>query len=444
MQQIRAKVKRYLPLMDANLAELVKGSSTAFIFRVANGLLVYLFNFLVAKLYGPSGNGLFSFCFTVLNILAIVGILGMETYIVRALADYAPKNLWGAIRATYFKGIVLVLATSAFLAMLGYFLLPELLAGIGKTDYQTGIKIIAAALIPTVLMKLHAQAFRGLKSITLFSIFQNGMVFLVGSLCLWVLHAFTPSLNNVVWAILGGETIMALLSILMWKTYMKPAQTVERPVSYKGLLSNAIPLMLVSTIFYLMTWTDKIMLGSMTSQDQLGIYEIATRLANLNTFIIFAINTIAAPKISELYGKNAKAELKLFTHQTTSIIILLTIPIIFVILVFPAFLLNIFGSEFIDGKFSLLVLAVGHFINSLVGPVLLMLNMTGHQKTSQFILLGVAILNFFLNFILIPQMGIDGAAIATSISTILWNLLAFLFVYKYFKFWTIGLPWKKA
>ena len=56
------------------------------------------------------------------------------------------------------------------------------------------------------------------------------------------------------------------------------------------------------------------------------------------------------------------------------------------------------------------------------GPVGVTLYMTGHESIANRIFTASAVLNVILNFALIPRFGIVGAAVATSISLIAWNL----------------------
>jgi O-antigen/teichoic acid export membrane protein len=56
--------------------------------------------------------------------------------------------------------------------------------------------------------------------------------------------------------------------------------------------------------------------------------------------------------------------------------------------------------------------------------------MTGYQKYTFIGVAVSAILNIILNAALIPQWGAEGAAMATAISTVVWNILLVSFVQK--------------
>ena len=67
-------------------------------------------------------------------------------------------------------------------------------------------------------------------------------------------------------------------------------------------------------------------------------------------------------------------------------------------------------------------------MNAAVGPVALLLNMTGYER---YTMRGVGvstILNILFNALLIPHYGMVGAAFATAITMIGWNILLLYFV----------------
>jgi O-antigen/teichoic acid export membrane protein len=83
-----------------------------------------------------------------------------------------------------------------------------------------------------------------------------------------------------------------------------------------------------------------------------------------------------------------------------------------------------------------------------MGSASLLLVMTGHERDAA-VGLGIgALLNIVLSLILIPQWGLEGAAVATTISMVAWNLLLVAFVFKRLQihttiFGTISL-WRRA
>ena len=199
-------------------------------------------------------------------------------------------------------------------------------------------------------------------------------------------------------------------------------------------------MLLISSLALIMKWTDTIMLGIFTTEKDVGIYNVAVKISTLTAITLAAINSIAAPKFAEFWGKKDIKNLKRTVHQTTKLIFFSSIPILILIWIFPSYFLKIFGEEFIIGKNALLILSIGQFVNAISGSVVILLNMTGKQVVAQNIVLIGTILNIILNALLIPIYGINGAAIASMISVSFINLSSVFYIKKEFRFVTIYLP----
>jgi O-antigen/teichoic acid export membrane protein len=74
-------------------------------------------------------------------------------------------------------------------------------------------------------------------------------------------------------------------------------------------------------------------------------------------------------------------------------------------------------------------------INAGMGSVGLILNMTGNEKDTLKGHIIAALVNIILNLVLIPYFGINGAAWATAVSMICWNLILGLLVFKRLGIW---------
>jgi O-antigen/teichoic acid export membrane protein len=78
----------------------------------------------------------------------------------------------------------------------------------------------------------------------------------------------------------------------------------------------------------------------------------------------------------------------------------------------------------------MLILLAGQLVNALTGPLAAILVLSGHQMKAVKILVCKAILNFSGNFLLIPMIGITGAAIAAAATITFTNLALFYYVYR--------------
>jgi O-antigen/teichoic acid export membrane protein len=81
-------------------------------------------------------------------------------------------------------------------------------------------------------------------------------------------------------------------------------------------------------------------------------------------------------------------------------------------------LLRLFGRGFDAGYMAMVILAVGNSAGGIVGPTALVLNMTGEQDATARAYGTAAVANILLNALLIPPLGIVGAACATGMTDV--------------------------
>ena len=232
--------------------------------------------------------------------------------------------------------------------------------------------------------------------------------------------------------------IVAVISFMLWlKKQNSNFLQFENSIKTRSLLSVSFPMFLTASSVFIMGHIDTIMLGIFRTEAEIGIYNIALRVATFINIFFLAIASIAAPKFAEYYGKNDMKGLQRIFQQSTKLIFWGSFPVVVAYFIFPE---SIFGEEFKAGVSTLMILAFGQFIHAISGPVGQILNMTNRQNILQYFVLSAATLNICLNYFLIQLYGYVGAAIATSVSLIVVNLLCVIYIRLKFKFYAIYLP----
>jgi len=410
--------------------EIISKGSIAFLFKVVGSLLGYFFLILVTRKSGAEVWGVFALCLALLNITSIFSRMGIDIAILKYISSV--KHDLAKAKAIYIKGISLVLPLSIIFTLLLYFFSEFIAIHIfSKDKLSKYIQLISFAIIPFSIVYVNAQSFRGLKKISHFAFFQHVSKFLFAIIFFLGISFFSnfSIQTNTFYAFIAALYFAMIVSILMLKkedTFVKA----KSPISSRNLFTTAFPMMLSTSILLIMSWADSIIIGIFKTEIDIGIYNVAIRLAMISGVVLGAVNSIVAPNISNAYNNGKHEEFKCIVYQSTRIIFFLSFPILIFLLVFPEFLLSFFGQEFILGKQTLYILLIGQIINSLSGSVGVIMQMTGKEKVFQNILLLALILNISLNFILIPIYGIEGAAIASSASIIFWNLTSVTYIYK--------------
>jgi O-antigen/teichoic acid export membrane protein len=187
----------------------------------------------------------------------------------------------------------------------------------------------------------------------------------------------------------------------------------------------------------LLNWTDILMLGVMKSEKEVGIYNAAFKIGFIVLIIISTINVIIVPKISELFQEGKFIELKKLLNRSTQLITILTLPVVLVLVIFGKYILAQFGNEFILGYNVLIIITLSSFYSSICGNVDQILNFTNNQSVLMKINIFSLVLNIILNFFLIDNYGIEGAATASLISTIFLNTFCVIYIKRKLGFYTL-------
>jgi O-antigen/teichoic acid export membrane protein len=418
----------------------------ALIFKLSGVFIGYLFFWILAMLYGAQGVGVFSSLWTILMVNVVIAKLGFDTSIVKYIASFYSQKKFSLIPKIYKKGVLWITLTGIVVTGL-LMLLSAPLSQLffETTEFNYLIIIVAISIIPLSLINYNAEALKGLKNITGFSIFQNGTVYIATLVIIGIFYLFEKSettINHSVYSLGIGLVLLLPISFLfIKKTFERKGNNQktfigELPFTNREILKTTLPMLLSNSLFLIMSWTDILMLSAFKPEAEVGIYNTAIKIAALNSIVLVAVNSIAMPKYAELYERKDSALFKNFVKQTTLLIFIISLPILLVIFIFPEFMLGIFGSEFETGRDALLILAGAQFFSAISGSTIHILNMAGKEIIARNILTISTLLNIVLNFILIPDYGILGAAIATGFTTILWNGLAVWFIYRKFGFLT--------
>ncbi|MEP7128852.1 MAG: polysaccharide biosynthesis C-terminal domain-containing protein, partial [Chitinophagales bacterium] len=192
----------------------------------------------------------------------------------------------------------------------------------------------------------------------------------------------------------------------------------------------ALSLFMVNGIYFYLTQVQLLILGSFRDAAETGVFAIATRLSDLEGYMLFALNVVLAPLISKLYAENKIAELQSVITRSLWFGLLFSLPLIICFLFFPGFFLSLFGAEFGDGSFVLVLLTLSQVVNFATGSVGYMLTMTGHQKIAIQLLVICALLTTCLSFLLIPTFGKEGAAIAAAVNNVVLNVAMSIAVFR--------------
>lgn len=415
---------------DHHMHEVISGASVAFVLRVMGAGLAFGFNVYLARLVGAEGAGIYFLALMVTTIASVFGRMGLDNSLLRFIAAEASVGDWAEVKGVYRKGMLLAISASTVAALVMFFTAPLVAETVfGKPELLGSLRLMAFAVVPVSLVMLHGESLKGLKRIRDSQVVQFIGVQALSLAGLYLLGS-SWGVEGAALAYTAGAVLTALAGAALWRMATPKLKDVTGEFSTQRLLQSSMPLFWSSTVGLLMNWTAVFILGIWGSSADVGIFGAASRTAMLISIVLIAVNTIAAPKFAELYRLREMEALAVMARNSAKLMTLLASPVLILFMFFPAWVMGIFGPEFTGGAGVLVILAIGQFVNVATGSVGYLLMMSGNEIFMRNITMAAALLNILLNIGLVPHYGLYGAAVATSVSMAVHNLLAWYYVRK--------------
>ncbi len=421
---------------DLHLKELLTGSSIALVMRLSGALLGYAFTLLITHQYGAEGMGIFALSLTVLNVGTILGKFGLDTTVMRLIANSAGRGRWDEVLWTHQLirrwGMVIAAGVSILLWITTPIIAEDMFHKPFLTPY---FRWATLAIFPLTLFYIFSESLRGLKRVKEYVFLQFIHLSLFGGAVLSILSLLGVEQPGApLYAYLTAVVVGSGGAYLLWRRALPEivphSHQFYPEINSPKILRIASHMLISGSILLVMGWIDRIMLGMYTSEAQVGIYAVALRVAALGAIPLFAINSIASPKFAEMKGQNDFSGLNRVVRHSARLIFWITLPIVAVFMLFPHFILHMFGAEFVAGIPVLLLLSTGRIVSASCGSIGSIMQMVGMEKVLNVILLIAAILNVILNALLIPRYDISGAAFASMLSIVFWHFGAMLYARK--------------
>ncbi len=412
-------------LGDHDLGKILRGASIVLAVQVLSTGLAYLSLILLARWMGPTHFGIYAFAISLTALLAVPSGLGLPMVNVRYIAKYQAagrlSELRGLLRfsrtATFLSGCALALALFIWVGVLS---VPD------EPAFGQTIKIAALAVPLFALLALNSDIARGFGRAFLF---QGPMqlirpILVLAGVAGLLVYGISPTAPRVmILAVIAFAIAVGILEIALRSgSGMSALRHVPPATETREWMAVAFPLLIIRLFALISTDADIFFVGVFLEPEDVAHYQAAARTAFLISFILMAINGLAAPRISALYWQGDKDGLQALLSSLIHWVLWPSLALAALIVLFGKFILMIFGPGFEQGYPALVIISIGMLVNVATGPVNILLSMTGYEVRCARILGASALVGIALHIALIPPFGILGAAAATSCMLALSNL----------------------
>jgi O-antigen/teichoic acid export membrane protein len=401
---------------NASIAQRI--TLSAFGIRVVSAAIALFSQVVLARMMGSFEYGIFVLVWTAMIIAGNISCLGFQVSIIRFVPQYREQGDLPRLRGFLHVSRLVVFAASTLLAMAGagaVWLLQPMIEAYYLAPFLLGIVLLPMiALGDYVSGMSRAQGWAMLSLLPLYIL--RPVLILVFAVAAFQ-SGFEASAHNALMAAIAATYATTLGGLaLSWRATPKEQKGAPRIVEWRNWAAVSFPIFLVEGFYFTMTNADVLMIGAYLPPEQVAVYFAAVKILALVHFVNFAVRAGAAQRFSTLLHSGDREGLAAFARQSAHWMFWPSLWMAFVIVSVGDHFLTLFGPDFSAGHDLMAVLALGIVARAAVGPCESVLTMTGQEKVCAFaygIALGV---NIALNLLLIPRIGLMGAAVATAIA----------------------------
>jgi O-antigen/teichoic acid export membrane protein len=405
--------------VSKDAAQIATGGSIVFAAGLVDRALRLVVTWLLSGALGVAVFGSYTFAVTVVSVVTVFSPLGLDFGAVFFGAQHKKNKKEAKRKGLVISGASLCLVSGIVTATLLWCLAPILF------ENPVPIQLIAPAILFWTPLLFVVGLLRSVKDM------RGNALSLQLSLpfCMCIGAILVTFLDlSIEWAI--GFFCTSLLVALVvgiiqaWKHFSPMLRNKGLKAEYETgkILRYSFPQGLAAMVFRLNVWMDILMMGYLSEPSEIGLYKIAASIALIAGLPINALTTIFNPFISELVGSNQLKKLNELLKITTRWLLTISLPVIMVLMLLPDVILGLFDEEYGQSKIPLQILLGGQVVWVACALAMRLIPMSGHTTLNLINGIVAAVLNFALNFWLIPLYGSIGAAAATSITLAAWSL----------------------
>lgn len=373
----------------------------------------------MARLLGAELFGLYAIGWNFLRIIGFLLPLGLQHGVVYFATPHLRERA-GALKSVLVRTVGISFAVGWLGTAVMWLAAPWIVTTLFKEPEFLGYFRLFTLMLP-FMASLHvaAQASR-ISQRMQFAIASEEIAQAVASLGLFLVFYWIgwQLFGAILSTVLSFVVAFGLALYFLFRLFGPALRAASLPLdTNREMIAYSLPTALSGVFGIIISRIDRIFLGIYWPAADVGVYQAAAQLSVIMALVLNAFNMILTPLISEQYHRGNYAQMEELFRINTKWGIYCIVPLVLVIMFrAEAIMLVLFGLEYVGGTTALRILTIGQFINIATGASGIMLIMTGHQQHWLRLSIAIAVVNVGLNLWLIPQFGMNGAAVATALT----------------------------
>jgi O-antigen/teichoic acid export membrane protein len=391
-----------------------KAASTSFLLQVSGMLISTGSQVFLARVLGVNAFGVYTYATNVGSLGGPIARMGLPNSALRFVPQYRANAEWSLLRGVLKSFRLIPVVVGSALALIAGIVLWNT----AEADQVRPAILISLLLTPLIsFVSVQQSIVRGFQRIFAAYFPPNVLqpALLIGGVGLASIVGVSVSAPAA--SIAGVATwlvIAAILAIVLGRTV--PSEHRHGPRHYdvkawRGVVGNQLYLDVIYVVFARL---DVVLVGVLVGTRDVGLYSVAIKAGVVAGIIQTAMNSTVAPLISEYYWSGRGSDVERLVQNAVRLAFLPTLAITAGLAIFATPILELFGGAFARGRTVLVLIAIGQLVSVASGPVGWLMNMTGNQRALSAVFTATALLTVVGYVVLIPWLGIEGAAIANA------------------------------
>ncbi|MDZ7369965.1 MAG: oligosaccharide flippase family protein [candidate division KSB1 bacterium] len=407
------------------------GAGSVFLLKIVGAFLMLLGQIIAARLLGPAEYGYFAYAQSVLLIVTVFTILGYDNSLLRFVPEYRVNRQWPMLKGVLTFSFKRSLLASVIAAALGAILLtldkPHFAAG-----QRDALQIMLLCVPLYTLTMVRQAALRGFRHVVLAEFPESLVRPLLFIPLLMLVSQMRPLTAVTAWWIYFLVVLVAFFFGSWMLIRILPGELHQVNAEHKATewRSISLDMMWMNAMNIVFNQAAVVLLGFFSPPEEVALFSAAARIAFFVSFALFAVNSIAAPLISEFYYGGRMRELERIMTLSAALLAATTLFADLFLLAFGKSVLGAFGAPFRKAFGILLLLMIGHTVKSFSGPASYLLNMSGRQRLTRRMMAVFVFLHLLAGVLIINRFGAFGAAVVSAATLSFWNLALAAAAYK--------------
>jgi O-antigen/teichoic acid export membrane protein len=409
----------------------IRGSNLLLVGRVFSLALGLATQIVIVRYLSKSAFGAFAYALSVTALGQIIATFGLD----KAIARFVPIYHEREDRARVLGTILTVSVTSVALGAI-------VIVGVAILDLALSGSIFHAANVGSLVLILIALApLQALDTmiVGLFAVFARPRAIffrvyvLAPGLRLAVVAAAAVSGAGVMAMAVGYVAAAAagtavygfvLFRVLRLEGVLGALRLRDARAPIRQILTFTIPLLTTDLVAVLISAVDTLLLGIFRKSADVASFVVVRPAAELNELVLLSFGLLFVPLAARLFARNDDGAIDELYWRTAAWVAVLSFPIFAVtFLLARPLLVFLYGARYGGSALFLTILAPGFYAQAALGFNGSMLMVFGRIRQLVVVNGLTVAINLALSLSLIPRYGALGAAIATSATYAIFNLL---------------------